>query len=112
VNGVPRETAKGVVTLTEAAAREVRKLLEGSSFTALRISPSSGDDRSVGLSLVEGPLEGDVLRENRGVSIVVDRLRADAVRGVEVDYIRTKSTEGFVVRSSSGCGCGPACGCR
>lgn len=98
--------------VTDRALRELRKALRGAEFRAVRIVAHGREAReTLGLELVQGPGPGDVVSRTHGVPVVADRHLARRIQGVRIGYTRREGTGGFTLSASSGCGCGPDCGC-
>ena len=59
--------------------------------------------------LAEGPADDDIVATRDGVSLVVDPMSLDLVRGGAVDYVESLGGAAFRVtnpNAASGCGCG------
>jgi Fe-S cluster assembly iron-binding protein IscA len=96
-------TGESILTLTEAAARQVRHLQEVEPQNAgrpLRI-------------YVEKRREGDRIAEWHGVTVVVDSFSADYLRGTMVDFKDGLNDSGFKIsnpNAKQNCGCGNSFG--
>ncbi len=101
------------ISLTEVAATKVKQLLEseGADDLALRISVAPGGCAGLRyqLSLDERQLEGDVVRDFYGVSVVADRMSAPYLMGATIDFVDTIEQQGFTIdnpNATGSCACG------
>lgn len=102
-----------IVTLTPNAAQQVKEMLasEGSSDgKALRLFIEKGgcSGMQYGMTFDE-KREGDFTADFGGVSVVIDSISADYLRGTVVDYSDALTGGGFKIsnpRAKSSCGCG------
>ncbi len=102
------------ICLTEVAATKVRQLLEsegGAEDLALRISVAPGGCAGLRyqLSLDERALDGDVVRDFFGVSVVTDRMSAPYLMGATIDFVDTIEQQGFTIdnpNATGSCACG------
>jgi iron-sulfur cluster assembly accessory protein len=102
-----------VVSLTEAAAAEVRQLQEKDAQTAgrpLRVYIEGGGCSGMQYNMQFDEIrEDDVAAEFFGVSVVVDPFSANYLRGAVVDYKEDLNDSGFKVlnpNARQSCGCG------
>lgn len=102
-----------MITLTDAAAGQIKGLLEGQGKTdaMLRVFVAGGgcSGFQYGMSLEEGAMEGDQHFEVNGVNVIVDSRSAMYIEGAEVDYVDTLMGGGFKIENpnaASTCGCG------
>jgi iron-sulfur cluster assembly protein len=102
-----------MITLTERAAAELKKLLS---------AKGEGDGAGLCLAVQKGgcagwqyemrvgmPTEGDVLVEDHGARVIVAADSVERLRGCEVDFSDDLSDSGFKVhnpRAARSCGCG------
>lgn len=101
-----------VVQLTTNAAAEYRALLALPENTGkvVRFYVEQGgcSGMQYGMTLDE-KREGDLVSEQSGVTVVVDSISAEFLRGTEVDYSDALSGGGFKIRNPNAresCGCG------
>jgi iron-sulfur cluster insertion protein len=102
------------INLSERAARKVREILEAEASgegLALRvfIAGQTCCGYRYGMMLDDQVLEGDIVVQNNGVKIVVDKYSAAVMDGAEIDYVEGKDGKGFVIHNpneSSSCSCG------
>ena len=101
------------ITLTQVAANKVKALLatEEVDDLALRISVAPGGCAGLRyqLALDERRLDGDVVSEFYGVSVVTDRMSAPYLVGATIDFVDTIEQQGFTIdnpNSTGSCACG------
>jgi iron-sulfur cluster assembly protein len=102
-----------LITVTDAAAERVRKLMAKSQgdVAGLRIGIKSkgcsGLSYSVEYAKERSP--GDEIIEDKGITIFVDPKATLFIIGSEMDYVEDKLQSGFVFRNPNEkgrCGCG------
>lgn len=100
------------VTLTENALHRVRAFLEGrTAGTALRIGVRRTGCSGLAyvVNYAEQVSADDVVFEQGGVRVVVDRASLPLIDGTEVDFVRQGLNEAFRFRNPNArgeCGCG------
>ena len=100
------------IILTENAARRVAWIAERQSKPAiLRLAVDGGGCAgfTYKFELAEAAAEDDTIAETNGVTLVVDPMSLDLVRGSAVDFVEDLGGAAFKVKNpnaSSGCGCG------
>ncbi|RZU98897.1 HesB/IscA family protein [Spiribacter vilamensis] len=100
------------IELTERAANHIRNALaRNGQGTGLRLgvrtSGCSGFMYTV--DYADEPGENDMVVEQHGVSVVIDRKSLPFIDGMEVDFVREGINERFSFRNpnvSAECGCG------
>jgi iron-sulfur cluster assembly accessory protein len=108
------ETAQTAgVVLTDTAAEKVKTLLasEGRDDLALRIQVQPGGCSGLRYQLYfdERQLDGDIVADFNGVSVVVDRMSAPYLGGATIDFADTIDKQGFTIdnpNASGSCACG------
>ena len=108
------ETTTGTtLTLTEAAAKKVRNLIdaEGRDDLRLRIGVELGGCAGYKYDLFfdEEIVDGDIVAEFHGVELVVDPTSSLHLAGASIDYEDTIQKQGFVIdnpNAKSSCACG------
>lgn len=105
--------AEAGVTLTESAARRVSalRLQENTPNAFLRLAVSGGgcSGFQYGFTFDEDRHDDDVAFERDGVTLVVDAVSLDLVKGAEIDFVEDMMGASFQVRNpnaASSCGCG------
>jgi iron-sulfur cluster assembly accessory protein len=99
------------IKLTDKAAEKVKNLLGGKpGEQALRVAVRGGGCSGFQYALaLDSEKDDDHVFENRGVSVVVDKVSMQFVFGSEVDYVDGLQGAGFVVNNPNvvaACGCG------
>jgi iron-sulfur cluster assembly accessory protein len=107
------KTAEHGVGLTDTAADKVRSLLEqeGRDDLQLRIAVQPGGCSGLRYQLFfdERTLDGDVVTDFDGVSVVVDRMSSPYLNGAVIDFVDTIEKQGFTIdnpNASGSCACG------
>lgn len=101
------------VNLTEGAAGKVRALLEGEGREdlALRIAVQPGGCSGLRYQLFfdERELDGDIVADFSGVSVVTDRMSSPYLMGATIDFVDTIEKQGFTIdnpNAGGSCACG------
>jgi iron-sulfur cluster assembly protein len=107
------DSPQPAITLTEVAAGKVKELLDGqqdASEQALRVAVRGGGCSGFQYALAFDKVkEDDHVFEDRGVSVIVDKVSMQFVFGSEVDYVEGLQGAGFSVNNPNvvaACGCG------
>ncbi len=107
-------TQEQLITVTERAAEEVRKILrsqELSPETYLRLGVKGGgcSGLSYTIGFADTPSEGDRVHEEHGVRIVVDPKSAMFIEGIELGFQSSIMGRGFTFENPKAertCSCG------
>ena len=106
-------TAVSTVILTDTAASKVKNLLtqEGRDDLALRIAVQPGGCSGLRYQLFfdERSLDGDVVHDFDGVTVVVDRMSSPYLGGATIDFVDTIEKQGFTIdnpNATGSCACG------
>ena len=100
------------ITLTPNAAKRVAVIADKQSKPALlRLSVEGGgcSGFQYRFGLADAIEVDDVIAEEAGVTLVVDSISLDLVRGAAVDFVESMGGSSFQVtnpNAASGCGCG------
>jgi iron-sulfur cluster assembly accessory protein len=107
------ETAQKTIRLTETAAGEVQKLIteEGRPEIALRIAVQPGGCSGLryAMYLDDQVSEKDLLEEQFGVKVVVDKMSVPYLTQATIDWVDSLETSGFTIdnpAAQSSCACG------
>ncbi|HTV40557.1 MAG TPA: iron-sulfur cluster insertion protein ErpA [Candidatus Sulfotelmatobacter sp.] len=105
-------TAERVVSLTENAMDEVKSLLAKTENTGknLRLYIEQGGCSGMQYGMVfDEKREGDLVSETSGVSVLIDPVSINYLRGAVVDYSDSLTAGGFKIsnpNAKQSCGCG------
>lgn len=105
-------TATTDIILTPSAANRVAAIAAKQGKPAvLRLSVEGGgcSGFQYRFGLADAPEEGDTVAMQDGVTLVVDDISLDLVRGSAVDFVESLGGAAFQVtnpNAASGCGCG------
>jgi iron-sulfur cluster assembly accessory protein len=101
------------INLSDTAATKVKTLLdqEGRDDLALRIAVQPGGCSGLRYQLFfdERTLDGDVVSDFNGVSVVVDRMSLPYLNGAVIDFVDTIEKQGFTIdnpNAGGSCACG------
>ncbi len=100
------------IILTPSAATRVAAIAAKQGKPAvLRLSVEGGgcSGFQYRFGLADAPEDGDTIAVQDGVSLVVDEMSLDLVRGSAVDFVESLGGSAFQVtnpNAASGCGCG------
>ncbi|MBL9139883.1 MAG: iron-sulfur cluster assembly accessory protein [Verrucomicrobiales bacterium] len=104
---------ESIVTLTEAAAREIQSMGERDPANAgkhLRVFVEAGGCSGLQYGMVFDELrDGDLPREFYGVRVLVDEFSANYLKGAVVDFSDALTGGGFKITNPNArqaCGCG------
>lgn len=102
-----------IITLTEAAATRVKKLIadHAGPATALRLAVSTQGCSGLAycFDFADRRQDGDSTVSERGATLFIDPGALEYVTGAEMDFVEDKFTTGFVFRNPNEkgrCGCG------
>ncbi len=101
------------INLSDTAAAKVKALLdqEGRDDLQLRIAVQPGGCSGLRYQLFfdERDLDGDVVTDFGGVSVVVDRMSVPYLNGAVIDFVDTIEKQGFTIdnpNATGSCACG------
>jgi iron-sulfur cluster assembly protein len=101
-----------MITLTETAANELRRLVgDQEKAAALRVfvSPGGCSGMSYGMAFDDEVQEGDQIIEQDGIRVCVDEMSAMYLSGSEIDYVDALMGGGFNIHNPNAvksCACG------
>ena len=110
-----------MVKITELAAQKVKEVLKTqnkeNALLRLYLAGIGCGGPNFGMALDESKTEDDILDEEYGVSIIIDKKLSTHLEGAIVDYVESNNGGGFEIRTAKtdnggGCdtgGCG-SCG--
>ena len=101
------------INVSDTAAAKVKALLEqeGRDDLQLRIAVQPGGCSGLRYQLFfdERNLDGDVVTDFDGVSVVVDRMSVPYLNGAVIDFVDTIEKQGFTIdnpNATGSCACG------
>jgi iron-sulfur cluster assembly accessory protein len=101
------------INVSDAAAAKVKSLLEqeGRDDLQLRIAVQPGGCSGLRYQLFfdERTLDGDVVTDYDGVSVVVDRMSVPYLNGATIDFVDSIEKQGFTIdnpNATGSCACG------
>lgn len=104
--------AEGII-LSDEAASKVKSLLEqeGQPDLKLRVAVQPGGCSGLRYQLFfdDRDLDGDVVKDFGGVSVVTDRMSAPYLNGASIDFVDTIEKQGFTIdnpNATGSCACG------
>ncbi|MDX9971689.1 MAG: iron-sulfur cluster assembly accessory protein [FCB group bacterium] len=106
----PQTHSRALVSATESAIRELKRLLDSEKTEGIRLAVKGGG--CSGLSYIlefSEHREGDNEVEQDGVRFFMDRKSSIYLKGIVLDFKEGLSGKGFVFQNpnaSSTCGCG------
>ncbi|MEZ0581062.1 iron-sulfur cluster insertion protein ErpA [Nocardioides sp. MH1] len=107
------ERREDQINLSDLAAAKVKSLLEqeGRDDLSLRISVQPGGCSGLRYQLFfdERTLDGDVVTDFDGVSVVVDRMSVPYLNGAVIDFVDSIEKQGFTIdnpNATGSCACG------
>ena len=107
------DTTQKTIRLTETAAGEVQKLIteEGRPEIALRIAVQPGGCSGLryAMYLDDQVSEKDLLEEQFGVKVVVDKMSVPYLTQATIDWVDSLEASGFTIdnpAAQSSCACG------
>ncbi|NCU16870.1 iron-sulfur cluster insertion protein ErpA [Pallidibacillus pasinlerensis] len=99
--------------LTEAAAYQVKDMMKEAEETDsyLRVAVNGGgcSGLSYSMTLEQDVKEDDVVFEQHGIKVVVDKISAGILKGTKIDYKQSLLGGGFTIDNPNAiatCGCG------
>src|SRR5580693_10474931 len=104
--------AEPIVSLTENAVDEVKSLLAKSENEGknLRLYIEQGGCSGMQYGMVfDEKRDGDLISENNGVSVLIDPVSVNFLRGAVVDFNDSLNAGGFKItnpNAKQSCGCG------
>lgn len=105
------KTATPLLSVTDAAVEEVKKLLNqepGTSGLRLEVKGGGCSGMSYGLGF-DNPRENDNIVETQGIKVFVDPKSAIYLKGVQLDFQGGLEGKGFAIKNpqaKGSCGCG------
>ena len=109
------DLSNATLTVTDKAAEKIKTLIEQEKKQALRISvkPGGCSGFEYGMELDDKSTGNDIIIEQKGIKIFVDKESMQKLNGVDVDYVDGLQGAGFKIsnpQAKSTCGCGSSFG--
>jgi len=106
-----KPVAAPVLSLTPAACQAIKEAMAAQKLTQLRVGvvPGGCSGFSYDLELVNDHKPTDLTFEQDGITIVVDAMSAEYLKGVQIDFVTGLQGSGFKFENPnarSSCGCG------
>ena len=111
----PKDISNATLNVTDKAAEKIKALIEQEKKQALRISvkPGGCSGFEYGMELDDKTTDNDIVIEQKGIKIFVDKESMQKLNGVNVDYVDSLQGAGFKIsnpNASKTCGCGSSFG--
>ena len=103
------------LNVTDKAAEKIKALMEQEKKLGLRISvqPGGCSGYKYGMELEDKSTDDDVIVEEKGIKIFVDKNSMQKLNGSNVDYVDSLQGAGFKIDNPGAtktCGCGSSFG--
>lgn len=105
------------IFLSENATAKIKEMLSSekreNAGLKVAVSPGGCSGFVYQLSFEESPLVDDVVLEENGVKIFIDKDSLQMMRGANIDYVESLNESGFKIdnpNAKHGCGCGKSFG--
>jgi iron-sulfur cluster assembly protein len=104
------------LTITEKAATELKKAIEGQTeteFAGLRLGVMDGGccGAKYTLSLADTTGTDETVAESQGIKVFVPAASADTLKGTVIDFVTTPQGSGFHISQPTAEATGGGCGC-
>ena len=111
----PKDISNATLNVTDKAAEKIKALIKQEKKQALRISvkPGGCSGFEYGMELDDKTTDNDIVIEQKGIKIFVDKESMQKLDGVNVDYVDSLQGAGFKIsnpNASKTCGCGSSFG--
>lgn len=107
------QTKTDGINLTDSAVTKAKALIsqEGRDDLALRIAVQPGGCAGLRYKLFfdDRHLDGDIVTDHSGLSLVIDRLSEPYLQGASIDFVDTIEQQGFTIdnpNATGSCACG------
>jgi len=113
MSDTPIQAPGAQVELTEAAARQIAKILSQDEHKGLmlRVSVSGGgcSGFQYGFSFDDTRADTDLVIEREGATVVIDDVSLGLLEGAKIDYVEELVGSSFAIKNpqaKTSCGCG------
>src|SRR3989344_3606235 len=99
------------IFVTDKAANKIKEILAQEKKQALRVSvhPGGCSGFQYGLELDDKSTDNDIVVNNKGIKLFVDKASMAKLNGANIDYLDSLQGAGFKIsnpNAASSCGCG------
>ena len=103
------------ISVTKKAANKIKEILQQEKKKALRVSvvPGGCSGFQYGLELEDKSTSSDIVVQEKGVKLFIDKASMAKLNGANIDYIESLQGAGFKINNpnaTSTCGCGSSFG--
>jgi len=107
----PADVSSSTLNVTDKAAEKIKVLMEQEKKLGLRISVEQGgcSGYQYVMELEDKSTDKDIVVEEKGIKIFVDKASMEKLSGANVDYVESLQGAGFKIdnpQAKSSCGCG------
>lgn len=111
----PADVSNSALNVTDKAAEKIKALMDQQKKQGLRISvqPGGCSGFQYGMELDDKSTDNDIVVEEKGIKIFVDKASMEKLNGANVDYVESLQGAGFKINNpnaQSTCGCGSSFG--
>jgi len=106
-----KDVSNATLNVTDKAAEKIKALMEQEKKQGLRISvqPGGCSGFQYGMELDDKSTDNDIVIDEKGIKIFVDKESMQKLNGANVDYVDSLQGAGFKIsnpQAKSSCGCG------
>ena len=107
----PADASNSTLNVTDKAVEKIKALMEQEKKQGLRISVTPGgcSGSQYEMELEDKSTDNDIVIEEKGIKIFVDKESMKKLSGANVDYVESLQGAGFKINNpnaTSSCGCG------
>tara|TARA_Y100000310_G_scaffold128407_3_gene127614 strand:- start:2338 stop:2928 length:591 start_codon:yes stop_codon:yes gene_type:complete len=111
----PVDVSNAKLNVTDKAAEKIKGLIEQEKKLGLRITvlPGGCSGYKYGMELDDKSNENDIVIEEKGIKIFVDKKSMEKLNGANVDFVDSLQGAGFKIdnpNATKTCGCGSSFG--
>ncbi len=111
----PADISNATLNVTDKAAEKIKALMEQEKKQGLRITvePGGCSGQKYGMELDDKSTQEDIVVEEKGIKIFVDKKSMEKINGSNVDYVDSLQGAGFKISNPNAtktCGCGDSFG--
>lgn len=104
-----------MITITELAAQKIKEVLKAQnkegSLLRLYLAGVGCGGPNFGIALEESKTDEDILDEEYGISVVIEKKLTDYLEGAVIDFVESSNGSGFEIRApkATGGSCSDSC---